>query len=566
MKDLIIPVALIFISLAVTAQTELGSEISYQGNLTINGVPVDGSYDFDLYAYDAANGGNELAQFLVDDANVNQGFFSVELDFGDVPFTGNQVWLEIRIREGSSNGGFQQLLPRYKINSSPYAIHAQFVGADAVGNSEIQDGSITTTKLANDAVNTAKIIDGEVSNSDLADGAVNSIKISDGSINNIDLANGAVTTDSILDATITSADLADGEVGAAQINIAEVQQRITGGCSQGQYVSAINADGSIICNDAIDQSAQGVCQSSNGSPGVIFNNVCILDYDNTQSTDWNTAVTSCSALGGDLCSASQYVAMTTNGGTFNTDLFYSGRPRWTQDFSDNDSNSKGVFLHSSDDPSLIQQYSYACCGNVLPEPTRSNATDINGVKVTYLHDKQDTIWSTASQICHQKNSDLCTKSQLVALNDANAFGSTAVRRASNDLSDNDANLMNDVLGTNSLDNANYLQTFAFACCGLSTKPTDNSCPGTVIAGVCTGTINDANDSNFFDAARTCHAEGANICSKSQMQVLRNNGQFSNACWTSDGADNDSNRGAGVLASQPDNPNPNTDLFGYACCY
>jgi hypothetical protein len=586
MKNLIMPLVFILISLQLSAQTELGSELTYQGNLTVNGAPVDGSYDFDLYAYDTAIGGTELAQFFVDDADVNQGFFSVELDFGDAPFTGNQVWLEIRIRDGASSGGFQQLLPRYKINSAPYAIHAQFVGADAVGNLEIQDGSITTTKLANDAINTSKIIDGAVTNADLADDAVSSIKISDGSISNADLADdavssikildgsissddlatGAVASNNILDNTITATDLADDAVGANQIISSEVQQRITGGCSQGQYISAINEDGSITCTDAVDQSAQGVCQSTTGTPGALINDVCVLDYDNTTTTNWSTATASCALLGGDLCSASQYVAMTTNGSVFNTDLFYSGRPRWTQDFSDNDGNTKGIFIHSSDDSSLLQQYSYACCGNTLPEPTQSNATDINGVQVTYLHAKQDTIWTAASLICHQKNSDLCTKSQYVALNDANAFNSAAITRASNDLSDNDGLLMAGVLGTNAPDNPSYAQTFAFACCGMSTKPTDNSCPGTVIGGVCTGTINDVDDSNFFDAARACHAEGANLCSKSQMQVLRDNGQFSNQCWTSDGADNDSNRGAGVLASQPDNPNPNSDLFGYACCY
>ncbi len=606
MKNLIIPLVFILISLQLSAQTELGSELTYQGNLTVNGVPVDGSYDFDLYAYDTASGGTQLAQFFVDDADVNQGFFSVELDFGDAPFTGNQVWLEIRIRDGASNGGFQQLLPRYKINSAPYAIHAQFVGADAVGNLEIQDGSITTAKLANDAINTSKIIDGAVSNDDLADDAVSSIKIADGSINTADLADdavnsikisdgsistadladdvvssikildgsissndlatGAVASNNILDDTITAADLADDAVGANQIISSEVQQRITGGCSQGQYISAINEDGSITCTDAVDQSAQGVCQSTMGTSGALINDVCVLDYDNTTTTNWSTATASCALLGGDLCSTSQYVAMTSNGSVFTTDLFYSGRPRWTQDFSDNDGGVKSIFIRSSDDASLAQQYSYACCGNTLPEPTRSSANEINGVQVTYLHAKQDTIWTAASLICHQKNSDLCTKSQYVALNDANAFNSASITRASNDLSDNDSLLMAGVLGTNAPDNPSYAQTFAFACCGLSTKPTDNSCPGSVIGGVCTGTINDIDDSNFFDAARACHAEGANLCSKSQMQVLRDNGQFSNQCWTSDGADNDSNRGAGVLASQPDNPNPNTDLFGYACCY
>lgn len=557
---------LIFSITTINAQTTLGSELTYQGNLTVNGAPVDGTFDFDLYAYDAANGGTEVGQFLVEDAQVNQGFFSVELDFGDTPFTGNQVWLEIRIRDGASNGSFQQLLPRYKINSTPYAIHAQFVGADSIGNIEIQDGSVTTSKLADDAINSDKIDDGSVMNADLADDAVNSDKIDDGSVMNSDLADDAVNTNNILNNTITTVDLADNIIGSNQINNTEVQARITGGCTQGQYVSAINQDGSINCVDAVDQSARGVCQSSAGASGVLINNVCVLDYDNTQSTDWGTATSSCAALGGDICSTSQYVAMTNNGGPYNNSLFYLNRPRWTQDFSDNDNSVKTIFIRSADNPSISSLYGYACCGNTVPEPASSNAMIVNSVQVTYLHDKEDTTWSAASQICHQRNADLCTKSQYVTLNDANTFNSASIRRASNDLSDNDGGLMDAVLGTNTSDNSSYTQLYAFACCGLSTKPVDNSCPGNLIGGVCTGTINDVDDTNFFDAARACHAEGANLCSKSQMQVIRDNGSFTNQCWTSDGADNDGGNVGGLLSGQPDNPNPDTDLFGYACCY
>lgn len=41
--------------------------------------------------------------------------------------------------------------------------------------------------------------------------------------------------------------------------------------------------------------------------------------------------------------------------------------------------------------------------------------------------------------------------------------------------------------------------------------------------------------------------------------------FFGDAWTSDGADNDGNTGVGVRSTQPDDPDPQTTLLGYACC-
>lgn len=531
MKNLFYFILLIAYQTNTSAQTALSSDFTYQGNLTLNGIPTDGIFDFDMYLYDAASSGNEVGQLLLEDIEVDMGFFNIELDFGDTPFSGDQVWLEIRVREGDSIGGFTQLLPRQKINSTPYAIHAQFVGSGAIGNLEIQDGSITNNKLAINAVTTDKIADGEVDNADLADDAV------------------------------TQSKLADNVVGANQAIASEVQLRLTGGCTQGQYVSAVNEDGSIQCIDNPDGSAAGVCKTLAGDPGILINNVCVLSYSNGLSSNWNTAVNACSLLGGDLCSVSQYQAIRKN-----NNLFYLNRAVWSNDFSDNDSNVKVLYLNSSDNPNSIQLYSYACCGNVLPEPIQSRVTAVNGVNTTYIHTQEDTTWTAASNICTTLSSDLCTKAQYVALNDAGTF-TAAASKATAEMSDNDSDLFDSVVGINASDNPSATDYYAFACCGMSNKPVDLSCPGTLTAnGICLGTIHDTEDTNFFDAARACHNQGANLCSKSQMQAIRNVGQFFGQCWTNDGADNDGNNVGGLLNIQPDNPNPSTDEFGYACCY
>ena len=97
---------------------------------------------------------------------------------------------------------------------------------------------------------------------------------------------------------------------------------------------------------------------------------------------------------------------------------------------------------------------------------------------------------------------------------------------------------------------------------------DGSCPapGVVVNNVCMMDSHETEDASFFDAARACGRVGADVCSNSQMQNIRNAGRFAGRqSWTNEGADNDSLRVGGILGSQPDNPNPTTSRFGYACC-
>ena len=310
--------------------------------------------------------------------------------------------------------------------------------------------------------------------------------------------------------------------------------------------------------------------------GMVFiDGVCVAGYQNVGAT-WNDAVDACKEIGGDLCSASQYMIIRRTGqSAANVDLFHQDSPVWTRAFSDNDGGRLTSVLFSADNPNVTSSYySFACCLDATPEPYLSNAllvpaqgSSSGGVKVTYLHTLEDTRAEAAMAVCSALRSDLCSKSQYVILNDADLFPSAALRRLTNEISDNDGSMWSPIVGSNTLDNPSLVGPWSYACCA-SQRPCDSSCPspGTVVDNLCVVEMHSVEDTNFYTAARACAQYGADVCSNSQMQVLRDAGHFDGIrAWTNDGADNDGGGVGGLLPSMADNPNPETTLYGYACC-
>jgi len=311
--------------------------------------------------------------------------------------------------------------------------------------------------------------------------------------------------------------------------------------------------------------------------GTRIDGVCVTFTDNSNpGTDWNTAATTCAGLNSDLCSVTQYMRIRYAHEGVGADLFYndvvSRRAVWSRNFSDNDGSRISFALQSSDDPSIEQRYGFACCAGAAPTAVQMSATLVRamgsadrGVRVSYLNNREETTAQAAARVCSGLHSDLCSKAQYVTLNDAGRF-SGDIRRLSNEVSDNDSGRFGPIIGSRTADNPAWNNAWAFACC-VTQRPVDFSCPGgTVINGVCVVETHTTEDSNFIDAARACARLNSDICSNSQMQSIRNAGRFPGVrAWTNNGGDNDSNRVGGLLSSMPDDPNPVTDRFGYACC-
>ena len=100
----------------------------FQGQLNDQGAPATGMYDLEFVLYSVDTGGTQIGPtVLLDDQQVNQGNFLVEIDFGDV-FDGSSRWIEVSVRNGDSTDGYTELAPRVKIGSTPQASYATKAG------------------------------------------------------------------------------------------------------------------------------------------------------------------------------------------------------------------------------------------------------------------------------------------------------------------------------------------------------------------------------------------------------------------------------------------------------
>jgi hypothetical protein len=110
-----------------TAVSALGTGFTYQGQLQLNGDPVNDTCDFRFDLWDAASMGNQIGG--LDQANstdVIDGRFTLTLnagnEFGDDAFRGDARWLRVRVRCPAGSGSYTTLTPRQPLQPAPYAL------------------------------------------------------------------------------------------------------------------------------------------------------------------------------------------------------------------------------------------------------------------------------------------------------------------------------------------------------------------------------------------------------------------------------------------------------------
>ena len=123
--------ALLLTNAGALLAAPLGTAFTYQGRLKQNGGQVSADCKFSFTLWDAPTGGNQIGSTLIFDGQpgngakitVNDGLFTVSLDFGVIAFTGDRRWVEVGVT-CLPVGLPIPLSPRQEITATPYALYA----------------------------------------------------------------------------------------------------------------------------------------------------------------------------------------------------------------------------------------------------------------------------------------------------------------------------------------------------------------------------------------------------------------------------------------------------------
>lgn len=107
-----------------------GSGFAFQGRLTVDGIPANGTFDFQFYLYDADTSGMQINAPESRSLSVTNGIFNTALSFGlDSPLeSGNDYWVEVRVKK-PADASYTLLTPRQRLSPAPYAITAAGIPA-----------------------------------------------------------------------------------------------------------------------------------------------------------------------------------------------------------------------------------------------------------------------------------------------------------------------------------------------------------------------------------------------------------------------------------------------------
>jgi len=146
---LVLALGLMLWPVEVSEAAEMGTAFTYQGRLIDANSAAEGLYDFQFKLFDDANTitGTQLGSPIdINELDVIDGYFTVELDFGSDVFDGDARWLEIGVRsyDPCDVNAFTTLSPRQEVTPVPYAIYAQ-----TSGYAETAGGGISGSGTAN---------------------------------------------------------------------------------------------------------------------------------------------------------------------------------------------------------------------------------------------------------------------------------------------------------------------------------------------------------------------------------------------------------------------------------
>ncbi len=179
----------------ISVQAVLGTVFTYQGQLIKDSNPVTASCDFQFSLWDSSSGGAQIGGTQTKtNVPVNNGLFTVQIDFGDGVFQGDARWLQVAVRCPTGSGSYNVLSPRQPLTAAPYALYSR----------RVPWGGLTGIPAG------------------FADGVDN-------------------------DTTYTAGYGLNLSGGQFSVNTSLIQARVAGTCGSGNAIRVINADGTVAC-------------------------------------------------------------------------------------------------------------------------------------------------------------------------------------------------------------------------------------------------------------------------------------------------------------------------------
>ncbi|MFH1614028.1 MAG: tail fiber domain-containing protein [Planctomycetota bacterium] len=117
----------------IVTEPKVDSNFTYQGRLLDGNNVAEGEYDFQFKLFNAIENGTQTGSTIdINEVDVINGYFTVELDFGTNVFTNKKRWIEIGIRPGELDDPCEYtiLSPRQEITPVPFAIQARGIYVD----------------------------------------------------------------------------------------------------------------------------------------------------------------------------------------------------------------------------------------------------------------------------------------------------------------------------------------------------------------------------------------------------------------------------------------------------
>jgi hypothetical protein len=138
---------------SAAALGQVGTFVTYQGQIKNSGQVVNSLTDLRFNLYTAATGGTAVGTtFTRIGVPVTNGLFSTTFDCGVNPYISDRaLWLQIDVRNPTNTGGFIPLETRQRMTGTPFSLATRGINVDGASNIGIGTPAQSNAKVIIDA-------------------------------------------------------------------------------------------------------------------------------------------------------------------------------------------------------------------------------------------------------------------------------------------------------------------------------------------------------------------------------------------------------------------------------